>query len=82
MINDWRRFKLESMDQESLAPAKRELLRQMSSPQNPNDSSKTGVNRKVFRLTNIFCVLLGMYADVKMWVTHDGKISKHHKEDV
>lgn len=40
VINDWRRFKLESMDQESLPPQKRELLRQMSSShkhkENPN----------------------------------------------
>ncbi|KAG7250516.1 hypothetical protein CRUP_008269, partial [Coryphaenoides rupestris] len=46
VINDWRRFKLESMDQESLPPAKRELLRQMSSPQNPNDP-RSGGNRKM-----------------------------------
>ncbi|CAL8267620.1 unnamed protein product [Arctogadus glacialis] len=45
VINDWRRFKLESMDQESLPPAKRELLRQMSSPQKPQD--KSNVNRKM-----------------------------------
>ncbi|CAL8396198.1 unnamed protein product [Boreogadus saida] len=45
VINDWRRFKLESMDQESLPPAKRELLRQMSSPQKPLD--KSNVNRKM-----------------------------------
>ncbi|XP_035503623.1 phosducin b isoform X2 [Scophthalmus maximus] len=32
VINDWRRFKLESMDQENLPSAKKELLRQMSSP--------------------------------------------------
>ncbi|XP_076007475.1 phosducin b [Genypterus blacodes] len=38
VINDWRRFKLESMDQESLPPAKRELLRQMSS-QRPKDDA-------------------------------------------
>lgn len=37
VINDWRRFKLESMDQENLPPAKRELLRQMSSPHKPKD---------------------------------------------
>lgn len=33
VINDWRRFKLESMDHENLPPAKRELLRQMSRPE-------------------------------------------------
>ncbi|XP_055043172.2 phosducin b isoform X2 [Misgurnus anguillicaudatus] len=39
VINDWRKFKLESMDQEALPPSKRELLRQMSSPQKPKDTS-------------------------------------------
>ncbi|XP_056125112.1 phosducin b isoform X2 [Rhinichthys klamathensis goyatoka] len=38
VINDWRKFKLESMDQEVLPPSKRELLRQMSSPQKPKDT--------------------------------------------
>jgi len=33
VINDWRRFKLESMDHPNLPPAKRELLRQMSRPE-------------------------------------------------
>ncbi|XP_074490963.1 phosducin b [Sebastes fasciatus] len=47
VINDWRRFKLESMDQENLPPAKRELLRQMSSPGRPKDDGKSGVNRKM-----------------------------------
>lgn len=47
VINDWRRFKLESMDQENLPPAKRELLRQMSSPSGPKDDSRSNVNRKV-----------------------------------
>lgn len=46
VINDWRRFKLESMDQENLPPAKRELLRQMSSPSGPNDA-RSSLNRKV-----------------------------------
>ncbi|KAG7316820.1 hypothetical protein KOW79_020361 [Hemibagrus wyckioides] len=39
VINDWRKFKLESMDQESLPPNKRELLKQMSSPLNPKEES-------------------------------------------
>uniref|UniRef100_A0A8C9R044 Phosducin n=1 Tax=Scleropages formosus TaxID=113540 RepID=A0A8C9R044_SCLFO len=39
VINDWRKFKLESTDQESLPPSKRELLRQMSSPHRPKDDS-------------------------------------------
>lgn len=47
VINDWRRFKLESMDQESLPPQKRELLRQMSSPHRPKDDGRGGLNRKV-----------------------------------
>lgn len=47
VINDWRKFKLESMDQENLPPAKRELLRQMSSPNRPKDDSRSNVNRKV-----------------------------------
>ncbi|XP_030626220.1 phosducin b [Chanos chanos] len=47
VINDWRKFKLESMDQESLPPNKRELLRQMSSPHKPKDDAKGGLNRKM-----------------------------------
>ncbi|KAF7661806.1 hypothetical protein LDENG_00253870 [Lucifuga dentata] len=45
VINDWRRFKLESMDQENLPPAKRELLRQMSSPNKSNEDFRG--NRKM-----------------------------------
>lgn len=48
VINDWRRFKLESMDKESLPPAKRELLRQMSSPSRARDGdSIADQNRKM-----------------------------------
>lgn len=47
VINDWRRFKLESMDQDNLPPAKRDLLRQMSSPNGPKDDSRSNLNRKV-----------------------------------
>lgn len=47
VINDWRRFKLESMDQENLPLAKRDLLRQMSSPNGPKDDSRANLNRKV-----------------------------------
>lgn len=47
VINDWRRFKLESMDQDNLPPAKRDLLRQMSSPNGPKDDSRANLNRKV-----------------------------------
>ncbi|XP_030062616.1 phosducin [Microcaecilia unicolor] len=32
VINDWRKFKLESEDQEAISPNKKEILRQMSSP--------------------------------------------------
>ncbi|NXL99816.1 PHOS protein, partial [Tyrannus savana] len=32
VINDWRKFKLESEDGESLSLSKKEMLRQMSSP--------------------------------------------------
>uniref|UniRef100_A0A7N5KLM1 Phosducin n=1 Tax=Ailuropoda melanoleuca TaxID=9646 RepID=A0A7N5KLM1_AILME len=33
VINDWRKFKLESQDQDNLPPSKKEILiRQMSSP--------------------------------------------------
>ncbi|XP_067109912.1 phosducin-like [Osmerus mordax] len=44
VINDWRRFKLDSVDQ-TLPPSKRELLRQMSSPQ--TDELKDKLNRKM-----------------------------------
>lgn len=47
VINDWRKFKLESMDQEALPANKRELLRQMSSPQKPNEGSLGSLNRKM-----------------------------------
>ncbi|XP_033821213.1 phosducin b [Periophthalmus magnuspinnatus] len=48
VINDWRRFKLESMDKESLPPAKRELLRQMSSPGRPKEGDNIAEqNRKM-----------------------------------
>ncbi|KAF1568945.1 UNVERIFIED_CONTAM: phosducin, partial [Eudyptes robustus] len=32
VINDWRKFKLESEDRDSLSLSKKEILRQMSSP--------------------------------------------------
>ncbi|KAF1553498.1 phosducin, partial [Eudyptula albosignata] len=32
VINDWRKFKLESKDRDSLSLSKKEILRQMSSP--------------------------------------------------
>ncbi|KAG9351116.1 hypothetical protein JZ751_025006 [Albula glossodonta] len=47
VINDWRKFKLESEDQESLPPSKRELLRQMSSPHKPKEEGRERTNRKM-----------------------------------
>ncbi|XP_013013342.1 phosducin [Cavia porcellus] len=48
VINDWRKFKLESEDSESVPPSKKEILRQMSSPQSRDDKdSKDRVHRKV-----------------------------------
>lgn len=47
VINDWRRFKLESLDQENVPSAKKELLRQMSSPSKSKDDSRANLNRKV-----------------------------------
>ncbi|XP_069009309.1 phosducin b [Embiotoca jacksoni] len=47
VINDWRRYKLESMDQENLPHAKKELLRQMSSPSRQKDDSRANLNRKM-----------------------------------
>lgn len=43
VINDWRKFKLDSMDQ-TIAQSKRELIRQMSSQQ---EDDKERLNRKV-----------------------------------
>ena len=48
VINDWRKFKLESEDNDSVAPSKKEILRQMSSPQSRDDKdSKERFSRKV-----------------------------------
>ena len=48
VINDWRKFKLESEDSDSIPPSKKEILRQMSSPQSRDDKdSKERVGRKV-----------------------------------
>lgn len=44
VINDWRRFKLDNVD-ETVPQRKRELLRQMSSPR---EDDKERLNRKVF----------------------------------
>lgn len=43
VINDWRRFKLDNVDQ-TVPQSKRELLRQMSSPR---EDDKERLNRKV-----------------------------------
>ncbi|KAM5144971.1 phosducin [Callospermophilus lateralis] len=40
VINDWRKFKLRSEESESIPPSKKEILRQMSSPQSRNDSKE------------------------------------------
>ncbi|GAA6093782.1 phosducin b [Tachysurus ichikawai] len=47
VINDWRKFKLESMDQESFPPNKRELLKQMSSPHKPKEESLCTSSQKI-----------------------------------
>ncbi|KAJ8384499.1 hypothetical protein AAFF_G00204140 [Aldrovandia affinis] len=47
VINDWRKFKLESVDQDTLPPNKRELLRQMSSPRKPKEEGRERVHRKM-----------------------------------
>lgn len=48
VINDWRKFKLESEDSDSIPPSKKEILRQMSSPQSRDEKdSKDRVGRKV-----------------------------------
>ncbi|XP_073705147.1 phosducin a [Garra rufa] len=47
VIHDWRKFKLESVDHESIPPNKRELLRQMSNPKSSHDDIREKVNRKM-----------------------------------
>ncbi|KAM9212782.1 phosducin [Dugong dugon] len=48
VINDWRKFKLESEDSDSVPPSKKEILRQMSSPQTRDDKdSKERFSRKM-----------------------------------
>ncbi|XP_024407263.2 phosducin [Desmodus rotundus] len=48
VINDWRKFKLESEDSDSVPPSKKEILRQMSSPQSRDDKdSKERFRRKM-----------------------------------
>ncbi|XP_048833485.1 phosducin b isoform X2 [Brienomyrus brachyistius] len=47
VINDWRKFKLESLDRDGQPPSKRELLRQMSSPNRSKGDSRETPNRKM-----------------------------------
>ncbi|XP_059531470.1 phosducin [Myotis daubentonii] len=48
VIHDWRKFKLESEDNDSVPPSKKEILRQMSSPQSRDDrDSKERFSRKM-----------------------------------
>ncbi|XP_008144186.2 phosducin [Eptesicus fuscus] len=48
VIHDWRKFKLESEDNDSVPPSKKEILRQMSSPQSRDDKdSKERFSRKM-----------------------------------
>ncbi|XP_036613930.1 phosducin [Trichosurus vulpecula] len=48
VINDWRKFKLESEDDDSIPPNKKEILRQMSSPQCRDDKdTKERFSRKM-----------------------------------
>ncbi|KAI4883041.1 hypothetical protein NFI96_009205, partial [Prochilodus magdalenae] len=47
VIHDWRKFKLESEDHESMPQKKRELLRQMSNPRPNSEDEHERVNRKV-----------------------------------
>ncbi|XP_016348739.1 phosducin-like [Sinocyclocheilus anshuiensis] len=47
VIHDWRKFKLESEDHESVPPNKRELLRQMSNPKPSNDDTQEKLIRKM-----------------------------------
>uniref|UniRef100_A0A8C6R0C7 Phosducin n=1 Tax=Nannospalax galili TaxID=1026970 RepID=A0A8C6R0C7_NANGA len=58
VINDWRKFKLESEDGDSIPPSKKEILRQMSSPQSRDDKdSKERISRKVrAKINNKSCI--------------------------
>ncbi|XP_044122229.1 phosducin [Mustela lutreola] len=48
VINDWRKFKLESEDRDSIPPSKKEILRQMSSPHDRNNKDlKERFSRKM-----------------------------------
>ncbi|KAG8517297.1 phosducin, partial [Galemys pyrenaicus] len=48
VIHDWRKFKLESKDSDSIPPSKKEILRQLSSPQGrDHKDSKERFSRKM-----------------------------------
>uniref|UniRef100_A0A8C4FGX2 Phosducin n=1 Tax=Catagonus wagneri TaxID=51154 RepID=A0A8C4FGX2_9CETA len=48
VINDWRKFKLESEDSDSFPPSKKDILRKMSSPLSRDDKdSKERLSRKM-----------------------------------
>ncbi|XP_004688632.1 PREDICTED: phosducin [Condylura cristata] len=47
VIHDWRKFKLESEDSDSIPPSKKEILRQMSSQGRDDKDSKERVCRKM-----------------------------------
>ncbi|XP_062067233.1 phosducin [Lepus europaeus] len=47
VINDWRKFKLESEDSDSIPPSKKEILRQMSSQSKDDKDAKDRLGRKM-----------------------------------
>ncbi|MEE6496305.1 hypothetical protein FKM82_002294 [Ascaphus truei] len=49
VIRDWRKFKLESEDQEAVPPSKKEILRQMSSPYKPPSKENKDTREKFSR---------------------------------
>ncbi|XP_041133307.1 phosducin-like [Polyodon spathula] len=53
VINDWRKFKLESENHESIPPSKRELLRQMSSSYQSNSKEETDIQRRLNRKMSV-----------------------------
>ena len=56
VINDWRRFKLDSVDQ-TVPQNKRELLRQMSSPrEDDKDRGHRKVDTNNHRDSHILCI--------------------------
>ncbi|XP_004578873.2 phosducin [Ochotona princeps] len=47
VINDWRKFKLESEDSDSIPPSKKEILRRMSSHNKDDKDAKDRLGRKM-----------------------------------